>query len=133
MKNLFVCLLCLLPLLLSVPLFAQEQPTILITEVFYNAPGRESDEEWLEIANLGSTDLDLSGYKIGDEEDEGGLEGMSQFPDGAILPAGAVAIIAQNSAGFVALFGQRQRPGRPRYAPLSRLGHRQHGPQQRRR
>lgn len=106
MKKLFVCLLCLLPLLLSAPLLAQEQPTLLISEVFYNAPGRESDEEWLEIANLGATDLDLSGYKIGDEEDEGGLEGMSQFPAGAVLPAGAVVVIAQNSLGFAALFGQ---------------------------
>lgn len=106
MKNLLVCLLCLLPLLLSAPLLAQEEPTILITEVFYNAPGRESEQEWLEIANLGSTEVDLSGYKIGDEEDEGGLEGMSQFPEGAVLPAGAVAVIAQNSLGFAALFGR---------------------------
>lgn len=78
---------------------------LLITEVYYNTPGADEREEWIEIANVGSAALDLTGYKLGDEETAGSREGMVQFPTGARLESGQSIIVAQTTDGFRALFG----------------------------
>ena len=79
---------------------------LLITEVFYDAPGRDETREWVEIANLGTAVLDLSDVKIGDEETVGGEEGMRRFPEGAQIEPGQVIVIAQTAAGFQELYGR---------------------------
>lgn len=81
-------------------------PGLLISEVYYDPPGEESEREWIEIANVGTVVLDLSGIKVGDEEMAGGGEGMRRFPEGAqIVPEQAV-VVAQTAVGFRFLFGQ---------------------------
>jgi hypothetical protein len=64
----------------SFPLLAGNSPGLLITEVYYNSPGQDHEEEWIELTNFGSQLVDLAAYKIGDEETRGGGEGMLQFP-----------------------------------------------------
>ena len=83
---------------------ASESP-LLITEVYFDTPGVDGDEEWIEIANLSDATVDASGFRIGDEESQGGGEGMSRFPDGALIEPGGVIIVAQTAAGFRRLFG----------------------------
>ncbi|HJS29697.1 MAG TPA: lamin tail domain-containing protein [Anaerolineales bacterium] len=78
---------------------------LLISEVFYDTPGSDPDEEWLEIYNPTSEEVDLSGYKIGDEETAGGGEGMLQFPSGAGIAPGGRVIVALQAVGFSALYG----------------------------
>lgn len=78
---------------------------LLITEVFYDTPGTDSQQEWMEIYNPTSSAVDLSGYKIGDEETQGGSEGMYQFPAGASLATGQKAVVALKATGFYALYG----------------------------
>jgi hypothetical protein len=58
---------------------------LLITEVMYNPAGEEPLGEWIEIFNPGDTAVDLSAYKLGDEEASSGPEGMFQFPPGSVL------------------------------------------------
>ncbi len=70
---------------------------LLISEVYYDTPGVDADEEWIELVNIGEVEINLSSYKIGDEELWGGGEGMMRFPEGATLQAGVTAIIAQTS------------------------------------
>ena len=41
---------------------------ILLTEIFYDTPGTDADEEWVELANFGLEEIALSDYKLGDEE-----------------------------------------------------------------
>jgi hypothetical protein len=77
---------------------------LLITEVLYDPEGSEPGGEWVEIFNAGETALDLSNYKLGDEEVLEGPEGMFQFPAGAIIPAGGVVIIANQANTFYSLF-----------------------------
>ncbi|MCP4361682.1 MAG: lamin tail domain-containing protein, partial [Chloroflexi bacterium] len=78
---------------------------LLITEIYYDTPGDDSLEEWIEIANVGTAVVDLSKIKIGDEDQPGGPEGMNRFPEGALIEPGQVIIVAQSAADFHNLFG----------------------------
>jgi hypothetical protein len=76
-----------------------------ITEVYYDTPGVDADEEWIEVANLGDTVVELDGVKVGDEEQLGGGEGMVSFPSDAVLAPGQAVVVARSASGFRALFG----------------------------
>lgn len=78
---------------------------ILLTEVYYVTPGEDAQQEWLEIANVGTAVYPLTGVTLTDEEQAGGREGAVQFPDGAVLAPGEVVVVAQTAVGFRALFG----------------------------
>ncbi len=78
---------------------------VLISEVHYDTPGTDSDEEWIELYNPTSSSIDLSNYKIGDEETSGGGEGMYRFPAGASIGAGQRLTVALKATGFFALYG----------------------------
>ena len=77
----------------------------LISEVFYDTPGTDSNEEWIELYNPTTSAIDLSNYKLGDEETKGGGEGMYRFPAGASIAPGAKITVALKSTGFFALYG----------------------------
>ena len=79
---------------------------MLLTEIYYDAPGDDGQNEWLELANLGQTPLELADYKVGDAASSGSREGMVRFPAGARLEAGQAAIVAQTASGFRQLFGR---------------------------
>ena len=77
-----------------------------LTEIYYNTPGADEAEEWIEIANLGTETLDLSDIKVGDATGSGSREGMVRFPEGTTLDPGQIIVVAQTATGFRALFGQ---------------------------
>lgn len=88
---------------------ASQSPALIplrLTEIYYNTPGSDDEEEWIEIANLGNEPIDLSDIKVGDAPGSGSSEGMMRFPDGATITAGQVIIVAQTASGFRALFSQ---------------------------
>jgi hypothetical protein len=87
------------------PLIGASSSTLLISEVLYDAPGTDEDEEWIEIYNPTAAAIDLSGYKIGDEEEQGEGEGMYQFPPEVSIPSTGVIVIALKATGFYALYG----------------------------
>jgi len=93
-----------LSLHLSLPIGASS-PTLLVSEVLYDATGSEPDEEWIEIYNAGPSAVDLSNYKVGDEEELGGTEGMLQFPADTSINAGQVIVIANNATAFSGIWG----------------------------
>ena len=78
---------------------------ILVSEVFYDTPGIDSHEEWIELYNATGTNLSLTNWRLGDEESVDGTEGMYRFPDGSSLNAGDVSVMASRSSGFQALYG----------------------------
>jgi len=75
-------------------LAATSSPVVLITEIMYDpaSPERKGESEWVEIANLGPTPVDLSGWKLDDEDstDWGILDGS--------LEAGGVAVLINGDA-----------------------------------
>ena len=79
---------------------------LLISEVLYDpAQETETDGEWFEIFNAGDGYLDLSCVKVGDEETLAGGEGMSDFPETALLAPGGVLIVANRAVDFGARYG----------------------------
>ena len=79
--------------------------TLVISEVLYDPSGPEPDNEWFELYNLSGSTIDLSSYKIGDEETQGGGEGMKQFPGSASIAPGQVIVIANRATAFAASYG----------------------------
>jgi hypothetical protein len=82
-----------------------EQGGLLISEVMYDPSGDDPAGEWIEIYNPTSHSLDLSVYKLGDEETMGGGEGMFQFPAGAELGPGEVIVVANQAIAFEVRWG----------------------------
>jgi hypothetical protein len=82
------------------------RPTrLLITEFMVDPAGVEPDHEWLKVFNPGTLTLDLSGYKLGDEETPGGAEGIYRFPNGLSLGLEQALVVADKAAAFYARFG----------------------------
>ena len=79
-------------------------PKLLISEVMYDVAD-EPEDEWIEIYNSGNSSIDLSVYKIGDEEIQGSSEGMLQFPPGSEINPGQVIVIACNASSFFMVYG----------------------------
>lgn len=79
--------------------------SLLISEVLYDPDGSEPAGEWFELYNAGGSIIDLSSYKLGDEETQGGGEGMYQFPPGAILSPDHYMIVANQAIEFITLYG----------------------------
>jgi len=107
-KNTVLLGLLVLALLISLslsPLIGASSPSLLISEVLYDTPGTDEDEEWIEIYNPTASTIDLSAYKLGDEEEQGKGEGMYQFPPEASVPPAGVVVIALKATGFYALYG----------------------------
>ncbi|UCE18996.1 MAG: ExeM/NucH family extracellular endonuclease [Gemmatimonadota bacterium] len=101
-----VALMCLPAVLspTSAPSVRAESSTLVISEVYYYAR-TEPEEEWVEVYNLGETAIDLTNYKVGDEETRGRGEGMVQFPSGATIESGQVIVIANKATAFFDLYG----------------------------
>ncbi len=85
----------------------QTQPVITVTpvvfsEIFYDTPGTETAEEWIEIYNNSANVVDLGGWKI---IDNNGTGYTFTFPAGETIAAGTYYTVARDSAGFTALYG----------------------------
>lgn len=81
---------------------------VLISEILYNEVGGDVTGEWVEVWNNGAAPVDISGYKVGDEETQGGdgeSGGMWQFPDGTVLGPGQVYTVAVSAPRFSEVYG----------------------------
>lgn len=81
------------------------ESNLLVSEVMYQLINSDPATQWIEIYNTSSYTLTLSGVKIGDEESQGGGEGMAAFPDGTEIGPQQVLVIAKSAAGFEFVFG----------------------------
>jgi hypothetical protein len=79
--------------------------TVLISEVLYDPAGDEPQAEWVEIFNPGTGPIDLSLFKVGDEEESGGGEGMYSFPEGSLLNSGTTFLVANRADEFINRYG----------------------------
>lgn len=78
---------------------------LLISEILYN-PNGPDDAEFVEIYNPGTAAVDLSGYSLSDAVDVADFEDLREFPDGTVLAAGEVLVVATTATGFEAEFGR---------------------------
>ena len=81
---------------------------IIITEVMYNPDGTDSGREWVEIYNSGSESLDISDYKLLENNVNHKLSAHDPSDAGNLLiGAGEYAIIADNSTKFLADYTEK--------------------------
>ena len=78
---------------------------LLVSEAMVDALDAEPDGEWVEIYNAGGSMVDLSTHKVGDEETQGGSEGMFQFPPGAQIVPGQAIVVASRASVFANRYG----------------------------
>ncbi len=74
---------------LEVSVKGVSKATVAITEVLADPFGAEPGQEFVEIANIGSESVDLSGWMIDDNGDRNGDE----VPSGSVLVGGGVALL----------------------------------------
>jgi hypothetical protein len=83
------------------PTPSPNQAVLLLSEVHYYPSDDDPNDEWIEIYNPASLAIDLTEYKVGDEETSGGSEGMVQFPSGFWIQPGQVILIAKKAQTFL--------------------------------
>ena len=98
------------------PIVAHQFPTLsptpipgglVISEVMVDPSGDEPDNEWIELYNPGDFPISISVYKIGDEEQRGGGEGMYRFPAGKTIQPRQVLLIANKASAFQEHFSHK--------------------------
>lgn len=68
-------------------------PAVMISEVLRNpAATSDSNGEWFEVYNAGSTDVDIAGWSIGD-----GASDHHVIRTGVVVPAGGFAVLARTA------------------------------------
>ena len=72
---------------------------IIISEVLYDAIGRDSKYEWIELYNPTGLDVDLSSWTISDNTN------TFTFASGTIIQAGQFLVIARDSNSFQSRYG----------------------------
>jgi hypothetical protein len=77
---------------------------LIISEIMYNPEIVEPEGEWFELFNAGDFALDLSGFKVGDEETAGQGEGMYRLPQGLIIAPRQALVIANRADVFKSQF-----------------------------
>lgn len=83
---------------------------VIISEIMYNPQGTDSDaaavppynREWIEIYNTGDASVDLSGWQLGDAQDN---DWASAFPLGTTLGAGQALVVTGDTTSFDANWG----------------------------
>lgn len=72
---------------------------VLISEVYYDTVGTDSEEEFVELYNPTSSDVDISGWTLSDNT------ASYSIPAGTAIRASGYLIVAKSASGFNALFG----------------------------
>lgn len=75
---------------------------VVFSEVFYDTPGTDSQEEWVELYNGTGSAVDLSGWTI---TDNNGTGSSITIPGGTTIQSGTYLTVATNSLGFNAIYG----------------------------
>ncbi len=88
----------LFTIVFSLCLFYASFSQIVINEILYNIPGTGEDEEYIELYNAGSSDVDMQGYYF-----SSGV--TDSFDISVIVPAGGYFVIAGNDSAFLNSFG----------------------------
>jgi len=78
----------------------EETPTeslnIFINEIMYDVSGTDDGREWVEVYNIGTGDVDLTGLKLFENETNHGITSIGV----PTVPAGGFAVIAADAAQF---------------------------------
>ncbi len=79
---------------------------LFISKVMYNPVGDEPENEWFEIYNPDNIVVEISYFKIGDEETPNGSEGMLIFPENSFIESQQTIVIANHATAFFARYSK---------------------------
>ena len=69
-----------------------------INEIMYNPPGTNTDNEWLELYNNDTTNIDITGWRF---YEAGTNYSLTLVQGSMIIPSGGYAIVADNATTFL--------------------------------
>lgn len=78
-------------------------PQIVINEIESNDP--DGGNDWVEIYNAGTTEVDISGYYLLDNDETGHISDVTPVADGTILAPGEFYVFEGGSSGADFTFG----------------------------
>ncbi len=93
-----MCLLASTLGLVGAPAATAQANAIVIAEIFYNPDGQVEDHEFVKLANVSGSAVDVSGWKFD-------LGVAYTFPAGTSIPSGGYYTIARDLVAFSAVFG----------------------------
>ena len=76
------------------------------SEVFYDTPGNENIEEWIELYNNDTVSVDISGWVLKDEDDTH----VFIIPTYTVISAGDYFVLCRDSAMFHGMFSDVNTP-----------------------
>ncbi len=88
----------IIPILATSAFCLNANASVLISEVLYDAPNSDSQEEWVELYNSGCSSVDLSNYAIRDNG--------ATFQLSGTIGSGEYITIAKSESGFSNLYSQ---------------------------
>jgi len=74
-------------------------PEVVINEIMYHPISNNTDDEFVELYNLGTSAVDLGGWRI-----SGGIDFM--FATNATIPAGGYLVVARNTTNLLSRYSQ---------------------------
>jgi hypothetical protein len=69
---------------------------ITFSEINYHSDSLFHSDDWIEFHNYGSTDIDISGWKFKDDQDNH----IFEFPTNTVIAAGGYLVLAEDIADF---------------------------------
>ena len=72
--------------------------SVVINEIMYDVPGTDSDREWIEIHNAGTSSIDVSTWKF---FEEGSNHSLTVHTGSAVLPSDGYAMIVDSPEAFL--------------------------------
>ena len=82
----------------TITVYPQTTGDININEIMYNPPGADTDNEWLELYNNDTTDINITGWML---YEAGINHSLTLIQGSMIIPSGGYAIIADNATTFL--------------------------------
>jgi hypothetical protein len=80
---------------------------VLISEIWYDPPGPDDLDEFIELANPTGVPVDLTGWTISDAVNPDDFEDLRIFPPGTVIGPQQTLVIAFQATAFEARFGRK--------------------------
>ena len=77
--------------------------SLVINEINYNSSEDHESSDWIEIFNPGDMDIDVSGYKLKDDNNDHSYN----LPDDTIIPSGGYLVISNDLEAFSELYSSQ--------------------------
>src|SRR3989338_6353387 len=81
-----------------VPIVMYASETVVINEIMYDVSGTDSDREWIEIYNGGTSSVDVSSWKF---FEEGSNHSLTVHTGSAVIPTDEYAVIVDSPDAFL--------------------------------